>query len=198
VADGVRVGDVRFEGEWRLTFPQLAELFVRGFAVQAVTEWGREETLTGERWRRLREVGWRPFHQLALVPVFAGTETVEARVHRLLAAVTQPLESVEEAWLAKWLRLRLDRVELHDGQPVRIYPFSRDPAEDSPRAILLDPSIRFGRPTVAGVPTDVLFERHQAGDSVAELAADYGLTAGQVEEALRYEAAPVACPCLGR
>jgi uncharacterized protein (DUF433 family) len=76
--------------------------------------------------------------------------------------------------------------------PIRIYPFSRDPPERSPRIVALDPRIRFGRPMLAerGVPTDILFERYQAGDAVAELAEDYDLTPPEVEEAIRYEALP--------
>jgi uncharacterized protein (DUF433 family) len=77
---------------------------------------------------------------------------------------------------------------------MRLYPFSRVPAEGSPRAIVMDPRIRFGRPTIAGqgVPTDILFERHQAGDSLGVLADDYGIPAAEIEEAIRYEAMPVS------
>jgi uncharacterized protein (DUF433 family) len=38
----------------------------------------------------------------------------------------------------------------------------------------------------------MLFERFRAGDSPAELAADYDLTPEEVDEAIRYEATPVA------
>ncbi len=56
--------------------------------------------------------------------------------------------------------------------------------------MVMDPRIRFGRPTVVahGTPTDILLERHQAGDSIAELADDYGIPAAEVEEAIRFEA----------
>ena len=99
------------------------------------------------------------------------------------------LDAEVQIVLRKWLVLRLERVTLEDGLPVRLYPFSRDPAEDSPRLIVQDPRIRFGRPTISGkgLPTDILFERYQAGDSITELAADYDLPLAEMEEAIRYE-----------
>src|SRR5207248_10002035 len=86
------------------------------------------------------------------------------------------------------------RVELNDGRPARLYPFSPTPATDSPRLIVLDPRVRFGRATLAGrgVPTDILLERFHAGDPPAELAVDYDIPAVEVEEAIRYETLPQA------
>lgn len=111
-----------------------------------------------------------------------------------------PLERLPElgepydALVRKHLALRAERVEMRDGVPVRLYPPTRDPEEASPRLVVMDPRVRFGRPVLAGrgVPTDALFERFRAGDSPAELAADYDLTTEEVDEAIRYEATPVA------
>ena len=61
---------------------------------------------------------------------------------------------------------------------------------------MIDPEIRFGRPAVKGVPTDVLVERWRGGDNLAELADDYGLTTDEVDEALRYEATAYLTPFL--
>jgi uncharacterized protein (DUF433 family) len=87
---------------------------------------------------------------------------------------------------------RLAAVEVVNGEPIRLYPFTRYPSDESPRLIVIDPQVRFGRPTVArtGMPVDVLFERYQAGDSVATLAEDYDLTTDEVEEAIRYATTP--------
>ena len=109
---------------------------------------------------------------------------------------------MDRTWLEKeGVLLCLGRIESDDGTPVRLYPFSRIPAEGSPRTIVMDPSIRFGRPTIAGrgVPTDNLLERHQAGDSIGELAADYDVPEAEIEEAIRYESMPAAMlfPCRG-
>ena len=73
--------------------------------------------------------------------------------------------------------------------PVRLYPFgSGDPER---RPIAIDPGIAFGRPIVlrAGVSTGVIAERIDAGESVADLADDYGLTTEEVEQAVVYERA---------
>lgn len=91
--------------------------------------------------------------------------------------------------LQKLVLLYLDRVDVLDGTPHRVFPFSRDPSPTAPRSVVLNPRVRFGRPTLAGrgVPTDVIIDRFRGGDSAAELAEDYGITTGEVDEAIRYE-----------
>ncbi|MGL4552323.1 MAG: DUF433 domain-containing protein [Gemmataceae bacterium] len=98
--------------------------------------------------------------------------------------------ALDRGSLLKLIALHQARVEVKEGIPVRFFPFSRAPAPDAPRAVVIDPELRFGRPTVKGAPTDVLAERWRAGDSAADLAEDYGLTVPEAEEALRYEVAP--------
>jgi uncharacterized protein (DUF433 family) len=76
------------------------------------------------------------------------------------------------------------------GIPIRLFPFTRPaPAEGAPRLVSIDPTIRFGKPCIAGtrIPTSIIAERHEAGDSVALLAEDYGRSQEEIEEALRYE-----------
>jgi len=97
---------------------------------------------------------------------------------------------MDRASFLKLIVLHQARVESRDGIPVQLFPFTRDPAPDAPRTVVIDPELRFGRPTVKGAPTDVLVERWRAGDSPADLAEDYGLTTDEVDEALRYEASP--------
>lgn len=96
---------------------------------------------------------------------------------------------------------RLDRDTR--GLPIRLYPytFARVDAtppldllrrlEHAPRAIVIDPRISFGRPSIAGsgVAVDVLVSRFKAGERTSDLANDYGLQETQVEEALRSELA---------
>lgn len=82
------------------------------------------------------------------------------------------------------------------GLPLALYPFTRDsqseavPADD-PRVVVINPSISFGRPVIAGtgIPVSSIYERYKAGDSVAELAKDFRLETELVEEAIRCEAA---------
>jgi uncharacterized protein (DUF433 family) len=102
--------------------------------------------------------------------------------------VWRRIPDIDQTQLLKLIALHQARVELNEGIPIRLFPFSRDPTPDAPSKVAIDPEIRFGRPTVKGAPTDVLAERWRAGDNSAELAEDYGLTTEEVDEALRYEA----------
>jgi uncharacterized protein (DUF433 family) len=81
----------------------------------------------------------------------------------------------------------LERVELDDRRlPLRLYPWRRDPSE--PWIIALDPNRAFGRPTVVGsaVQSETIIDRHRAGESVAQLAADYRLPGDVIEGVLRW------------
>jgi len=84
----------------------------------------------------------------------------------------------------------LSRVDRNPrGVPIRLFPFTRPRIEDSPKFVAINPRIQFGRPCIArtGIPTSEVAERYQAGDSVEELAKDYGQETLNIEESLRYE-----------
>jgi uncharacterized protein (DUF433 family) len=88
------------------------------------------------------------------------------------------------------MSMYLNRIEQDEsGLPVRLFPFSRDNYERSPRFISIDPKIRFGKPCIFGtrIPTKIIAERHQAGDSISLLACDYDRKTDEIEEAIRYE-----------
>jgi uncharacterized protein (DUF433 family) len=176
----------------RVSFRQLADLYVRTFAVQSIAEWWRTEPRQKGKWGAFHEVAWRILEGRWNDMVFFGRPPAQEGIAGLLDAFVKAVPEADREWLAKRLALCLDRIEVKDGDPIRLYPFSRVPAEGCPRIVVIDPRIRFGRPTVAdrGVPTDVLFERHQAGESIAELAEDYDAPAAEVEEVIRYEAMP--------
>lgn len=74
--------------------------------------------------------------------------------------------------------------------PVRLFPFVVAEATDS-RPILIDPKISFGRPVVTGafISTQAILDRIDAGESVEDLARDYGLAAGTIEGAVLFERA---------
>jgi uncharacterized protein (DUF433 family) len=57
--------------------------------------------------------------------------------------------------------------------------------------VVIDPRISFGRPVLAGsgIPTAVIADRYKAGESVDELADDYGRKRLEIEEAIRCELA---------
>ena len=92
--------------------------------------------------------------------------------------------------MRKLFEEHLKRVDWDEWQfPVRLYPFVSGDSDQRPIAI--DPKIAFGRPVVlrAGVSTGVIADRIDAGESVSELADDYGLSAEEVEQAVLYERA---------
>ena len=58
-----------------------------------------------------------------------------------------------------------------------------------PRPIItIDPGVRFGAPTIRGIPTGSLAELVYAGDGVAPTAQDFGLTVDEVLLACWWEA----------
>ena len=91
----------------------------------------------------------------------------------------------------------LKRIERDSkGLPIKLYPFTRDTESDAapkydPRVVVMNPSVSFGRPVIAGtgIPVSSIYERYKAGDSVAELAQDFRLDTSAIEEAIRCEAA---------
>ena len=86
----------------------------------------------------------------------------------------------------------LKRVEWDEWQfPVRLYPFVSSEMQSSERPIAIDAKIAFGRPVVLrmGITTATIAERIDAGEKVAELAADYGLSEAEIEQAVLYERA---------
>jgi uncharacterized protein (DUF433 family) len=65
---------------------------------------------------------------------------------------------------------------------------------EDPRVVVIDPSVSFGRPCLLGtsVATAVIAERFHAGESVIDLAKDYGRSPQDIEEAIRCERYPEA------
>ncbi len=59
---------------------------------------------------------------------------------------------------------------------------------DDPRSpVVMAPDVRFGRPAIKGISTEVLREHEEAGEDVHEIAAAFGLAADDVRWALAYE-----------
>jgi uncharacterized protein (DUF433 family) len=92
--------------------------------------------------------------------------------------------------LRELLKAHLHRVE-HDqtGAVVRLYPFTRKRELHEPKVVVIDPRISYGRPVLAGtgIPTAIVAERYKAGESIDELAEDYGRSRKEIEEAIRCE-----------
>lgn len=75
------------------------------------------------------------------------------------------------------------------GMPTKLYLFTRRGEIGEPLAVVVDPTVSFGRPVLegTGIPTAILAERFKAGDSPEVLADDYGRPKEEIEEAIRYE-----------
>lgn len=98
--------------------------------------------------------------------------------------------------LRELLRVHLQRIERDPaGTAVRLFPFTRrlptsvTDASADPRVIVIDARVAFGRPVLARtrIPTREIAERYKAGDSIEDLAHDYGRPASDIEEAVRCE-----------
>jgi uncharacterized protein (DUF433 family) len=75
------------------------------------------------------------------------------------------------------------------GVPIRLYPYTRHREREEPMSVVIDPRVSFGRPVLVGtgIPTEIIAQRYKAGESVDELADDYGRKRPEIEEAIRYE-----------
>jgi uncharacterized protein (DUF433 family) len=93
--------------------------------------------------------------------------------------------------MASMLRAHLKRVQRDAaGVPIKLFPFTgRQAIGEAPAPVEIDPRIAFGRPVLKGrtVPTAVLADRFKAGDSLQNLAGDYGASTEEIEEAIRCE-----------
>lgn len=88
------------------------------------------------------------------------------------------------------LEAYLDRIQRDKhGIPIRLFPFVKKKSVGEPKRIIIDPSVSFGRPVLAGtgIPTAVIYERFVAGDSTPDLATDYDVDQNKVEDAIRCE-----------
>jgi uncharacterized protein (DUF433 family) len=84
----------------------------------------------------------------------------------------------------------LRRIEWDEhGLARRLFLFTRNRSLEQPKFVVIDPRISFGRPvlTGTGIRTMVVVERYKAGESVEELAKDYGRERLEIEEAIRCE-----------
>lgn len=88
------------------------------------------------------------------------------------------------------LEQHLKRVEWDEWQfPVRLYPFVSVEPISAEKPIAIDPKIAFGRPVVirAGVSTAAIAARIDAEESPSDVAADYGLSVSEIEQAVLFE-----------
>lgn len=116
-----------------------------------------------------------------------GIDLFVEHASKLLNVAKQGQEALRGDFELALARIERDR----NGSPIRLFPFSRTSAlvAEQPRSVVIDPRLAFGRPVLSqkAVPTEIIFDRFRAGDSLAEMAKDYGVDEKEIEEALRFE-----------
>ena len=88
------------------------------------------------------------------------------------------------------LEASLKRIERDTaGIPIKLYPFTRSEVQHAPKLVVIDPTLSFGRPVIAGtgLPTEIIAERYKAGESMEDLVRDYERPNAEIEEAIRCE-----------
>ncbi len=91
--------------------------------------------------------------------------------------------------------MHLQRVETGPNGMFRFFPFVSQTSQAEPKLIEINPMIGFGKPVITGtgISTAIIASRFNARESIADLAAEYGCSAPQIEEAIRWERAlPIA------
>ena len=138
---------------------------------------------------------YETLHPLADVDLYASGSDLFIQELGQLINVTRGKQVAMQEMLEAHLK-RLDRSI--EGLTTRLYPFvvskpviriGSTVFDEPPKLIAIDPFVSFGRPVIAGtnIRTEIIAERWWAGDSMDELAADYGLGRNVIEAAVRYE-----------
>ncbi|MCR4303887.1 MAG: DUF433 domain-containing protein [Gallionella sp.] len=116
-----------------------------------------------------------------------GVDLFVEHAPHLLNVSKQGQEALRGDFAVALARIERDR----SGMPIRLFPFSRSTTPDAkqPKSIVIDPRLSFGRPVLSdvAVPTEVIVGRFRAGDTLVEMAKDYGVDEEEIEEALRFE-----------
>ncbi len=182
------------ETSQRITFASLARMFVRAGVLCILADGPRTES---ERtmWPEPHRTVIRWLEDTGHAPLSFGEGSAEEQVEQLVGSLVRRLDERRGALIRKHLAVRLTRVEVKDGRPTRIFPLSRSDDEDSPQIIVLDPLIRFGRPTLVrrGVPTDTLFERFRPAMRLQNWLR-IQRSGGRDHEAIRFESGPFGPP----
>jgi uncharacterized protein (DUF433 family) len=114
-----------------------------------------------------------------------GIDLFVAHASQLLNVSKQGQQALRGEFERALARIERDA----NGAPIRLFPFTRSHGAEGAAVIVVDPRLSFGRPLLmhAGVKTDVIRSRFNAGDSIGEMARDYRVEPAAIEEALRFE-----------
>jgi uncharacterized protein (DUF433 family) len=114
-----------------------------------------------------------------------GVDLFVRQAGRLVAVCDSGQLAMREMLERYLKRIERDR----HGVPIRLYPFTTRPDRGAPRPVVIDPRVSFGRPILrgTGISTAIIAERYKAGESMTDLAKDYGRPRTDIEEAIRCE-----------
>jgi uncharacterized protein (DUF433 family) len=123
------------------------------------------------------------------------TDGLDLFVERYSELINASLEG--QSAMKEIIGVYLKRIERDaKGFPTKLYPFTRDTRAEGvptfdPRVVVMNSAVSFGRPVIdgTGIPVSSVYERYKAGDSVSDLAQDFRVEIGAIEEAIRCEAA---------
>jgi uncharacterized protein (DUF433 family) len=125
-------------------------------------------------------------HPLAMIPL--ETDRVDVLV-RTMGDVINATKKGQVA-MREVVEASLRRVDRDiDGSPVVLYPFVADDPTIDRKPVMFNPTIAFGRLVLVhtGVPTIEIARRYKAGESMEDLAGDYGRSRSEIEDAVRCE-----------
>ncbi len=149
----------------------------------------REHNISLQKVRRALDYVTRHFQsQHALAEQQFETDGLDLFVQKYGQLIN--LSQTGQLAIRSLLEAHLRRIERDtSGLPVRLFPFTRKRQPDEPRVVVIDPYVSFGRPSLVGtgIATAVIAERYKAGESIDELAGDYGRDRLEIEEAIRCE-----------
>jgi len=188
--DGYHRGDVRYDplirsepsGDGIVTWGEFVELgYLREYRRKGVPLQRLRPVID-----ELRREFQTPYPLATARPFVFGKELVleVQEKNELPSAIAIVIRSGQQILLADDASRFLKKVEFdrpQQGDVRRIRPAG--PA--SP--VVIDPLVRFGRPSVQGVATDRLWELFDAGESLDEIAAGYEMSVELVRAAVTYE-----------
>ena len=133
----------------------------------------------------LRDEFQTPYPLATAKPYVGGKELVMKlqKDHDLPHQIAIVVRSGQTLMLAKEAERFIKKVAFDppdEGDVCRIHPAGRT------TPVVIDPLVRFGRPAVEGVAVERLWELHDAGESVDEIAVAYRMKRRLVEAAITY------------
>ena len=128
-----------------------------------------------------------PFAQLRLLTDGAHVLKALEQANELAPGLIITDQAGQVVWHEMIMR-RLHEFDYEDGLALVWHPRGRD------APIVMDPRIAFGAPIAeeSGVPTWVFRERVEAGESVGEIADDFGAAPAEIEAVLEFEGVAAA------